>query len=414
MLVLENVHVFDGERDALQEDQHILIEGDLIREVSDKPITSATANRLDLNGAHVMPGLIDAHVHVTDWVASPAELVDEPPSYTAIRSARNLKNMLYRGFTTVRDACGADFGLARAVNQGLIESPRLFFVGKALSATGGHGDFRAQADDSDDHLCGCADRGLSVIVDGEPAVRKAARNELRKGAHAIKIMASGGVASPTDPISNLQFSEVEIRAIVEEASFWGGYVMAHAYTAQAIRRCLDFGVRSIEHGNLIDAETARLACAKGAFVVPTLVTYAAMHEKGADIGLPQHSIDKLAHVRDAGLQSLEYLNEAGTRIGFGTDLFGALQSEQSRELLIRAEVDSNVDVLKSATSGNAELLNMSGRLGCIKVGAFADMLVLRRNLLTDLSVLQDQGMHIEHIIKAGRIVDRSRHSLATH
>ena len=116
MLVLENVHVFDGERDALQEDQHILIEGDLIREVSDKPITSATANRLDLNGAHVMPGLIDAHVHVTDWVASPAELVDEPPSYTAIRSARNLKNMLYRGFTTVRDACGADFGLARAVN----------------------------------------------------------------------------------------------------------------------------------------------------------------------------------------------------------------------------------------------------------------------------------------------------------
>ncbi|HNP64433.1 MAG TPA: amidohydrolase family protein [Woeseiaceae bacterium] len=185
-----------------------------------------------------------------------------------------------------------------------------------------------------------------MIINGEHPVRKAARNELRKGAHVIKIMASGGIASPTDPIANLQFSEAEIRAIVEEASFWGSYVMAH--------------------------------------------------------------------VRDARLQSLEYLNEASTRIGFGTDLFGVLQSEQSRELQVRAEVDSNVDVLKSVTSGNAELLNMSGKSGCIKVGEFADLLVLRKNPLTDLSVLQEQGMHIEHIIKAGQIVDRSRHSLATH
>ncbi len=330
MLLLENASIFDGIQDVLLEDHHLLIEGDLIREVSDTPIKSPSARKLDLKGCSVMPGLIDAHVHVTDWGASPAELISQPPSYTAIRSARNLKSMLLRGFTTVRDACGADFGLARAVDQGLIESPRLFFVGKALSATGGHGDFRVQGDDSNHELCGCADRGLSLIVDGEPAVRQAARNELRKGAHAIKIMASGGVASPTDPIANLQFSEAEIRAIVEEASFWGAYVMAHAYTAAAIKRCLEFGVRSIEHGNLIDAETASLAKDKDAFVVPTLVTYAAMSEKGAEIGLPQHSIDKLADVANAGLQSLEYLKAAGTRTGFGTDLFGALQSDRQR------------------------------------------------------------------------------------
>jgi imidazolonepropionase-like amidohydrolase len=407
MLLLENVSIFDGIQDVLLEDHHLLIEGDLIREVSDTPIKSPSASKLDLKGCSVMPGLIDAHVHVTDWGASPAELISQPPSYTAIRSARNLKSMLLRGFTTVRDACGADFGLARAVDQGLIESPRLFFVGKALSATGGHGDFRVQGDDSNNELCGCADRGLSVIVDGEPAVRQAARNELRKGAHAIKIMASGGVASPTDPIANLQFSEAEIRAIVEEASFWGSYVMAHAYTAAAIKRCLEFGVRSIEHGNLIDAETASLAKDKDAFVVPTLITYAAMSEKGADIGLPQHSIDKLADVSNAGLQSLEYLKAAGTRTGFGTDLFGALQSEQSRELLIRAEVDSIADVLRSATSENADLLNMTGKLGCIKPGAFADLLILEGNPLADLSLLQDQGKHIKHIVKAGQIVDRS-------
>ena len=406
LLVFENACVFDGEQDVLLEDRHLLVEDDKIREIADHPIASPSAKRIDLKGATVMPGLIDAHVHATDWGASPAQLVDQPSSLTALWAARNLKNMLQRGFTTVRDACGADFGLAAAVEQGLIESPRLFFVGKALSPTGGHGDFRSRGDDSPHDLCGCADRGLSIVVDGEPEVRKAARNELRKGAHAVKIMASGGVASPTDPIANLQFSEAEIRAVVEEASFWGAYVMAHAYTVDAIKRCLAFGVRSIEHANLIDAETAALARKSDAFVIPTLVTYAAMREKGSEIGLPQHSIQKLDDVSDAGLQSLEYLKAAGTRTGFGTDLFGALQSEQSRELLIRSEVDSNADVLRSATSINAELLGMSGKLGCIKPGAFADVLVVDGNPLADLSVLQDQGRHIKHIVKAGQFVRR--------
>ncbi|MDX1482752.1 MAG: amidohydrolase family protein, partial [Woeseiaceae bacterium] len=214
-LILQNANVFDGESEELLESHHVLIEDDRIREVSEKPITSSGAEKLDVKGAVVMPGLIDAHVHAMDWGASPAELETSPASYTALRAAQNLRRMLHRGFTTVRDACGADFGLAAAVNEGLIESPRLFFVGRALSATGGHGDFRARGDDRYEDVCGCADRGLSLIVDGEPAVRRAARNELRKGAHAVKIMASGGVASPSDPIGNLLFSEAEIRAIVE-------------------------------------------------------------------------------------------------------------------------------------------------------------------------------------------------------
>ena len=400
-LVIENAAVFDGYSDELLDGQHLLIENGAISEISDTVIRTSTARRIDAEGATVMPGLIDAHVHVTDWGASPAELRNTPSSLTTLRAAHNLRNMLHRGFTTVRDACGADFGLAAAVEEGLIQSPRLYFVGRALSATGGHGDFRDRGDDSREEVCGCADRGLSIVVDGEPEVRRAARNELRKGAHAVKIMASGGVASPTDPIANLQFSEQEIRAIVEEARFWGRYVMAHAYTVDAIARCLDFGVRSIEHGNLIDSTTAKLAAELGAFVVPTLVTYQAMHERGRDIGIPKVSLEKLQDVRAAGLQSLEYLKAAGVKTGFGTDLFGDLQSEQSRELTIRAEVDSNIDVLRSATSVNAELLQMRGKLGCVKEGALADLLIVDGDPTKDLSILQQDGRYITHIFKAG-------------
>ena len=286
-LILENACVFDGISDELAENQSLLIDGDRIEAISSQSIRSQSAERIDLRGLTVIPGLIDAHVHVTDTGASPVEQSLQPSSLTALRAAANLRKMLMRGFTTVRDACGADFGLAAAAEQGLIESPRLFYVGKALSPTGGHGDFRVRGDDSRPDLCSCNERGLSVIVDGDAEVRRAARNELRKGAHAIKIMASGGVASPNDPISNLQFSRDEIAAAVEEASFWGKYVMAHAYTVEAIQRCLELGVRSIEHGNLIDFETAKTAAGQGAFVVPTLVTYAAMRERGAEIGLPE-------------------------------------------------------------------------------------------------------------------------------
>jgi imidazolonepropionase-like amidohydrolase len=404
LLILQNANVFDGESEELLVGHHVLIEGDRIREVSDTPIAGSGADRLDVNGAVVMPGLIDAHVHAVDWGASPAELGNKPASYTALRAAQNLRKMLHRGFTTVRDACGADFGLAAAACEGLIESPRLFFVGKALSATGGHGDFRDRGDDRYDDVCACADRGLSVIVDGEPAVRQAARNELRKGAHAVKIMASGGVASPTDPIGNLQFSEAEIRAIVEEASFWGAYVMAHAYTAEAIARSVEYGVRSIEHANLIDLDTAKLATEKGAYVVPTLVVYAAMHERGGEIGMPNESLAKVADVRSAGLQSLEYLRQAKTPTGFGTDLFGDLQAEQLREFVIRAEVDANVDVLRSATSINARLLGKEGELGCIRPGACADLLIVQGNPLEDISVLLNNDGQVSHIMQAGRFV----------
>ena len=234
-------------------------------------------------------------------------------------------------------------------------------------------------------------------------MRRAARDELRRGASQIKIMASGGVASPSDPVWTLQYSEEEVRAIVEEARAWRTYVMAHAYTPDAIRRSITFGVRSIEHGNLIDAETARHVAAHNAFVVPTLVTYEALERDGRVLGLPEVSIAKVKDVREAGLGSLEHCRNAHVKMGFGTDLLGAMQVHQSREVSIRAEVLSPLEVIRSATLTNAELLQMEGKLGVVAAGAFADLIVVDGNPLQDLSLLEHQGAHLKVIMKSGKL-----------
>jgi imidazolonepropionase-like amidohydrolase len=242
---------------------------------------------------------------------------------------------------------------------------------------------------------------LARIADGVAEVRRAARDELRKGATQIKIMASGGVASPTDPIWNPQYSQEEIRASVEEATAWRTYVLAHAYTSQAIRRAVDCGVRSIEHGNLIDRETAEYIAARGTFLVPTLVTYEALHRYGKEYGLPDVSLAKLRDVREAGLQSVEHCQAAGVKMGFGTDLLGPMHEHQSLEFTIRAEVQAPYDVIRSATLVNAELLQREGEIGVIAPGALADLLVVDGDPLHDLSMLQEQGAHLVVIMKGG-------------
>jgi imidazolonepropionase-like amidohydrolase len=271
----------------------------------------------------------------------------------------------------------------------------------ALSQTGGHGDTRPRTQPVDACACCAGGIALSRIADGVAECRRAARDELRKGATQIKIVASGGVASPYDPIWNLQYSEEEVRAIVEEAGAWHTYVMAHAYSPEAIRRSIDFGVRSIEHANLIDRGTAEHVAGTGAFVVPTLVTYDALHRFGRELGFPEVSMAKLADVREAGLSSLEILQAAAVKIGFGTDLLGPMHRHQSREFVIRAEAMSPFDIIRSATIVNAELLNRSGELGIIAPGARADLIAVDGNPLADISLLDGQGEHIDHIMKDG-------------
>ncbi|WAL68090.1 amidohydrolase family protein [Amycolatopsis cynarae] len=356
---------------------------------------------VDADGAVVLPGLIDAHVHVTAFTANLGSLPESSPSYVAAHSARIMRGMLARGFTTVRDASGADYGLADAQAEGLFPGPRLLFCGRALSQTGGHGDTRGRGTHrQDDHPC-CA--GLGRIADGVDAVRAAARDELRKGAHHIKVMASGGVASPTDRIDSTQYSAEEIRAVVEEAGAANRYVAAHAYTARAVNRALELGIRSIEHGNLLDDRSVELFREHDAFLVPTLVTYWALKQEGREYGLPESSWRKVDEVLGAGLAALDRAARGGVKLVFGTDLLGGMHRHQNHEFRLRAEVQPPLEVIRSATSVAAELVGMTGEAGTLAPGAHADLLVVDGDPLADIGVLAEPK-HLRHVIQAGRIV----------
>jgi imidazolonepropionase-like amidohydrolase len=405
-IILANCAIVDGTRNERREGHHVLIEDSRIREISDRPLRGAAAETVDLKGRTVMPGLIDAHVHVMAVDLALAKLADEPLTLTVPRAGRILEGMLSRGFTTVRDAGGADGGLAEAVAQGLVPGPRLFPSGRALSQTGGHGDLRPRTRSVT--TCACCEygAGLARIADGVAECRRAARDELRQGATQLKIMASGGVASPHDPVSNVQYSNEEMRAIVEEAQSWHTYVLAHAYTPEEIGRAVENGVRSIEHANLIDRPTADRVAAAGGFVVPTLVTYDTLHRFGRELGFPEISLEKLAEVREAGLRSLELLQAAGVPIGYGTDLLGPLHRHQTREFVIRAEAMTPFEIIRSATGVNAALLNREGELGVIAPGARADLIALDGDPLLDIALLDGDGGHLAMIMKDGAFYKR--------
>ncbi|WP_369788112.1 amidohydrolase family protein [Rouxiella sp. WC2420] len=258
-------------------------------------------------------------------------------------------------------------------------------------------------DNREPEVCQCSQHigAIGRIVDGVDAVRKAVREEMRSGAHQIKIMASGGVGSPTDPIGNLQFSIDEIKAIVETAESHQTYVMAHAYTAKAIERIVRLGVRTIEHGNLVDDTAAAVMAEYGAYVVPTLVIYDAMSKVGKEVGVPDAALVKNEVVRLQGLEALKILKKHGVKMGLGTDLLGEMHKYQSDELRIRAEVLGNAETLCQATLIGAEIINMQGKLGVVAENAIADLLILEENPLQNIQILSGQGEGILGIIKDG-------------
>ena len=402
-MILANASILEaaGRRDGM----HVRIDGERIAEVADRPLKAGPGSGdvpvIDLAGKTLMPGLIDCHVHAMALVADLSRLERLPMTYVGAHAGKLLEAMLRRGFTTVRDAGGADWGLKEAVRLGIINGPRLFIAGLALSQTGGHADLRAPTVAVDACPCCTLRAGLGRIADGVTEVRRAARDELRKGADQIKIMASGGIASPTDPIDATQYSLEEITAIVEEAQAWNTYVMAHAYTPKSISRAVQCGVRTIEHGNLIDDEAARLVARHQAFVVPTLVTYEALGRFGRELKFPEDSLAKLGRVADAGLKSLEICKRHGVRIGHGSDLLGEMHVHQGGEFVIKGEVLSPSEVIAGATTVNAEILGRAGELGVVAPDALADLIVIDGDPLKNLALLGTEGTHLEAVIKGG-------------
>ena len=386
---------------------HVLVEDGMIRDTEARPGSAEDREVIDLRGRTLMPGLIDCHVHVVASMMNLTMNAQLPDAMAVLRSLPIMRGMLDRGFTTVRDVGGAPYALAEAVEQGLAPAPRLVVCGKALSKTGGHTDGRPRYDTHDPTRWARNFGALGRVADGVDEVRRACRQELRQGAQFIKVMANGGVSSPTDPIAWQGYSLAEMTAAVEEAQDAQTYVSAHLYTSEAIERALRCGVHSLEHCNRIDAPTARLAAKAGAVAVPTLVTYEALAQDGASFGLPPESIAKIEDVRAAGLGSLSILRDAGVTIAFGTDLLGETHVRQSEEFAIRSRVLPAAEVFASATTVAARLIGMEGRLGVVAPGAIADLLVVQGAPQEDAAILADHQRSILMVMKAGAVHRRA-------
>jgi imidazolonepropionase-like amidohydrolase len=400
-IAFRNAALFDSRKGVLRRGATVVVDGDKIAHVAFGKIRTSDCKTFDLKGKALLPGLIDCHVHVTAVTHDVIKLSAQPPSLITAQAKEVLEGILMRGFTTVRDAAGADFGLQEAVERGLLAGPRLFIAGWPLTQTGGHGDPRPRG--AKTMFCTCAGLGLfGAVCDGVPEVRRAAREQLRNGANQLKVMAGGGVLSPTDPIEGTQYSLDEMRAICEEAENAGKYVMAHAYSPRSIERAVGAGVRSIEHGNLLDERSARAMKEGGAFLVPTLATYAACSAESAKLGFTPEMLTKLDRVKDRGVAAIRLAKSAGIPIAFGTDLLGHMHAFQSMEFGLRLPAMKPTEILQSATSVGAELIGQSGKLGVIAPGAAADLLVVAGDPTKDLSPLQKPEKGLLAVMKAGR------------
>jgi imidazolonepropionase-like amidohydrolase len=388
----------------LQKSFDVLVDGNHIEAVSSTRLSRDGAIVIDVSGATLMPGLIDAHAHVTGLSLSPKNIAYAQSEIT-YAAAEYMRNSLMDGFTSLREAGGADYTIARLLAEGKIVGPRLFYSGRALTQTGGGADFRTPAETIDPHGQYGPFSVMSVIADGIDEVRKAAREELRKGASQIKVFVSGGVVFPSEGHPTLyEFSIEELRAIVEEARSRGTYVMAHVYTDAGVRRCLQSGVRSIEHGNFVSEPTVAAMAEHGAYLDPTFISLAQRVESAGETGLPQTIVDNLKRTIERGEQVYQWAKRYRVPIGFGTDLWGHdAQKSQLREFEMRAVLDDPVNIIRSATATNAELLMQKGMLGTIAPGAFADLLVVDGDPLSDLKVMTDPQKRLKLIMKDGVI-----------
>jgi imidazolonepropionase-like amidohydrolase len=404
-LVFVNATIIDPVQGELIQNATVRISDGKITHLVTDGTTTATddvpeESIIDLTGKYLCPGLIDCHVHIA-VVPGEADLrayKDMTERISLLRQPLVLKSMLERGFTSIRDCGGASLALKEAVEDGVFPGPRLFIAGYALSQTGGHGDMRGSHDAQ--LCCGGSLSGISRIVDGPAECYKYAREELRQGADFIKIMGGGGVASPTDRIEHVQFSDEEIKAIVTVARNAGTYVTSHSYTPQAIQQAIKLGVRGIEHGNLIDLETAKMMAELDVFLTPTLIAHVMSKQLNF---LPPDGAAKNDEVLEKGLRAMKMAVDAGVTVCYGSDLLGPMHFAQSKEFSVRSKVLTPLQILRSATVNAARLIMQEDRLGQIKEGFAADLVVLNENPLEDITVLDKVEEHMMGVIKDGRV-----------
>jgi imidazolonepropionase-like amidohydrolase len=403
-VIFKNAFLIDGRGEEPVPDAGVVIAGGKISEIlgTGKKYRAAKARVIDLQGKTLMPGLIDAHVHAGNIEVVMDRTAALPPAVYVHRATRNLETDVDLGFTTLRDAGGLDWGFRAAIEQGLIRGPRLLLSVNMVTQTGGHGDKRGCAREQQPPRNSIG--MYPEVCDGPDEVRRGARQALRRGADQVKVMADGGVASPSDKPGQWQYTVEELRAAVETAEAANTYVMAHTYTPRAMQNCLQAGVRSLEHGNLLDEETARMMAEKGAYLVPTLTVFDVLAKEGKGSGLDAFILSKLGLVREGMFRALDLAWKAGVKIGSGTDIIGPFQYLKGRELALKSRVMGPMAAIVSATRTNAELFFLDDQIGTVEAGKLADLIVVDGNPLKDMSLFEKGLQKVVLVMKEGRIL----------
>jgi imidazolonepropionase-like amidohydrolase len=409
-VLFENVRIFDGSSDSLSAPSNVLVKGNLIEVISTEPIDAAGAVVVEGEGRTLMPGLIDAHWHAMLASVTPAESMGDV-GYNNLVAADEAEATLMRGFTTVRDVGGPAFGLKRAIDEGLVAGPRIYPSGAMITATSGHGDFR-QLTDLPRTLGGLLTRmeliGGALVVDSPDEMRVRVREQFMQGATQVKLTAGGGVSSPFSPLDVTTFTDAELRAAVEIADNWGTYVVAHAFTSDAVRRAIAVGVKCIEHGFLIDDPTAKLVADNGVWLSMQPLPEAMR------TNLPVGSVErnKAEEVWPGIGRTYELAKKYNIKTAWGTDvLFSrALAQQQGAILASLVRWYTPAEALIMATSTNAELLQLSGlrnpypgRLGVVEEGALADLILVDGDPLEDIDLIADPAANFMVIMKDGTI-----------